>query len=85
MLLNSITCRPNLALDHLFDQLLVWFVHIHDSSLFFQQPLELLREYIPLKVKALRRRECLGDCLRELGRVGGGQHDLYDGRRAYEV
>jgi hypothetical protein len=80
MLLNFVTCRPDPVFDHLFDQLLVWFVYIHDSSLFIQQPSKLLRA---LKVKALRRRECLGDCVRELGRVGSGQYDLYSGRRAY--
>ena len=78
MLLNSVTYRPNFAFDHLFDQLLLWFVYIHHSPLLFQQPSELSREHIPLKVKALRRRECLGDCLRELSRVRGGQHDLYN-------
>jgi hypothetical protein len=36
MILNFVTYRPNLAFDHLFDQLLVWFVYIHDSSLFVQ-------------------------------------------------
>ena len=55
ILLNYVTCRPNLAFDHLFHQLLVWFVYIHHSSLFFQQPSELLREHILLKVKARRR------------------------------
>lgn len=41
---------------------------------------------MPLKVKALRRRECIGDsdCLRVLGRVGGGQQDLDSGWRAHE-
>ena len=82
MFLNFV---PDLTLDHLFDKLLVWFVYFHDSSLFFQQPSELLREHIPPKVKALRGRECLGDCLRELGRVGGRQHNLYNERRAYKV
>jgi hypothetical protein len=60
MLLNSITCRPNLAFDRLFHQVIVWLINIHDSSLGF-------REHIPPKVKSLRGRECLGDCLRELG------------------
>lgn len=45
----------------------------------------LLREHIPLQVKALRGRECVGNCLEELDRVGGGQHSLYNGRRAYRV
>jgi hypothetical protein len=70
-----------------FDQLLVWFVYFHDPSLFCRQPSELLRGHMmPLKVKALRRRECIGDsdCLRELGRVGGGQQDLHSGWRAHE-
>jgi hypothetical protein len=58
---------------------------ISTLSLCILQPSKLLREHIPLKVKALRRRERLADCLRKLGRVGGGQHDLYNGRRAYEV
>jgi hypothetical protein len=52
MLLNSVTCRLNLAFDYLFHQLLVWFIYIRGSSLSFQQPLELLRVHIPLKVKA---------------------------------
>ena len=42
MLLNSVTCRPKVAFDHLFDQLLFWFVYIHEPSLFSQQPSELL-------------------------------------------
>ena len=68
MLLNLVTCRPNLAFDHFSDQLLLWFIYIHDSSSFFQQPSKLLREHIPLKFKALRRRECIGYRLREPGR-----------------
>jgi hypothetical protein len=43
MLLNFHHLPTQLALDHFFDQLLVWFVYIYDSSLFFQQPSELLR------------------------------------------
>src|SRR6266404_9466740 len=80
ILLNSVICRSNLAFNHLFDQLLAWFVYIHDSSLLFQQTPELLREHVAYKVKALQRRECLGDRLRELGGVGGRQHDLNNGR-----
>ena len=38
ILLNFVTCRPNVAFEHLFDQLLVWFVHIHDFSFFFNNP-----------------------------------------------
>ena len=57
ILLNSVTCRLNLAFDHLFDQLLVWFVNIHESSFFFQQHSELLTKHIPPKFKALRRRD----------------------------
>ena len=85
MLLKAVTCQPNLAFDHLSHQLLVWFVYIHHSSIFFQQPSEISREHIPFKVKARRRRECFGDRLRELDRVGGGKDDLYSGRRAYKV
>ena len=54
ILLNSVTCRPNVAFDHFFDRLLVWFVYIHDFLFFlFQQPSVLLREHIPLNFKAL--------------------------------
>jgi len=30
MILNSVTCRTNLAFDHPFDQLLLWFIYICD-------------------------------------------------------
>ena len=72
MLLNTVSCRPNVAFDHIFDQLLVWFVYIRDCPLLFQQPSDLSREHIPLKGKALRRQECFDDCLRELDKVRGG-------------
>jgi hypothetical protein len=45
MLLDYVTCRPDIAFDHLFDQLLVCFFYTYGPSLFFQQPSELLREH----------------------------------------
>ena len=83
-LLNSITCRANLAFDHL-DQLFTWFVYVYDSPLHFQQPPKLLRKHFSFKVKVPRCRECLCNGLRELGGVCGRQYHLNDGRRAYEV
>ena len=66
ILLNTVTCRLDLAFDHHFDQLLVWFVYICDYSLFVQQCSETLREHIPFKVKALRLESTLLTALENL-------------------
>jgi len=73
MLLKTFSCQLKLDFDHLpsLVQLLVWFVYIHESYLFSQQPSELLREHIQFKVKALRRQEYLGDCLGDKIRIVG--------------
>jgi hypothetical protein len=82
MPLNSSTRRSHLVFNHGFDQLLAWFVYVYDPPLLFQQTPKFVREHVPIEVKALRCRECLGDGLRELGGVGSRKHDLDNGRRA---
>ena len=71
-------------LHYLLTQPCLGHLHPRLFSLF-----QLLSEHLSLRVhiplKALRCRECLINCLRELGRAGNGQHDLYNRWRVRKV
>lgn len=84
-LLNTDTCRAHLTFNHLFDQLLAWFVYVNDPPLLIQQPPKFLRQHVSVKVKALGRRECLGNGLGEFGGMGRRKHDLNNRSRADEA
>jgi hypothetical protein len=87
MLLNSVTCRPNIDFDHLFDDQHLRLVRLHLHLRLvspFPTTIGTLEGAHP-GVKALRRWECLGDCFRELCQVGNGQHDLYNERWVRKV